>query len=549
MTCDIPCEQIRNSEKIVEILTTSVWEKDKHPGEPPPLTNDDLKPHEPVQVIHDRAGGFKLDMIRKMPIPLVKRNFGVKTPIYGTPELDKELNEVRKEIDNLDATVEAIEEHHALLWKRYKTLLNARMFFTFGVFLIADFAERIEAIDQMSEAVWQVEVKMPHPLAPVVRACLIERTHRTIKTATVDHTNQLTTKPYIISEVTRRKWEPVGSVDAVEVDGEPIVTKMRQPPGRWVTDDEAWEAKAYKPKGTQGELMPMPRQRYKIETPIMLIAYQKWGDNLKASLASDVAILMSIAYAANEPLILPVKDGAKLLARGQDGKMRKPQPPDEHRFERAFSCVHGMAAWIEDKRGIPRFYPLTACDRFSDNRVSIAAASWARERKDGRWTLTAGFGVAAQNRLKGNAHNNNIWRVVTGVEYWLARDKFCAKGTHKGISQALTPKSGITGPGDWYDLTWKELMMIAGDVWDLNNKKENERSYQRFKKIRNALIQYGYQGKSLNTPAEAGDTVEFLFYGKSGKVKVRATARFVEGARKAKKNDWKTTGLGEFLGF
>ena len=35
-------------------------------------------------------------------------------------------------------------------------------------------------------------------------------------------------------------------------------------------------------------------------------------------------------------------------------------------------------------------------------------------------TFTAGFGVAGQNRLKGNAHNNNIWRVIIGIEYYLA---------------------------------------------------------------------------------------------------------------------------------
>ena len=198
---------------------------------------------------------------------------------------------------------------------------------------------------------------------------------------------------------------------------------------------------------------------------------------------------------------------------------------------------------------MPRFYPLTACDRFPDNRVSIAAASWARERKDGRWTLTAGFGVAGQNRLKGNAHNNNVWRVITGVEYWLARERFTSRGTYKKLSQALTPASGTTGPGNWYNFKWQELMMIAGDVWDLNDKDANWKAYQRFNKIRNALIQYGYQVKNLNTPAEAGDTVEFLFSGNNGKVKARATARFVEGAWKARGGNWQTVNLDNFLGF
>ena len=416
-------------------------------------------------------------------------------------------------------------------------------------FDLADIAERVKKVNQTWLSALDIDASLKHPIEPMIRAWQQEQTHRTIKTATVDQAQALTTIPYAVSEVNRRRWEIAGSVDAIEVDGEPIVTHINQLPGRWVSDDAAWESKAYKPKNASGDLMPMPTQRDNIETPIPLVAYTKWGDNLKASLASDVAQLMSIAYAANEPLILSVKDGASLLSRGQDGELRRPRTPDERRFERAFSCVHGMAAWIEDERGIPRFYPLTACDRLSDNRVSIAAANWARDRKKGRWTLTAGFGVAGQNRLKGNAHKNNVWRVVTGVEYWLARERFAARGPHKKFSQAMIPASGTTGPGNWYTLNWQELMMIAGDVWDLSDKSAKGRAYKRFQKVRDALIQDGYQVKNLNTSAEAGDTVEFLFEGKDGKLKVRATERFVEGAKKANRHDWQTVNLSDFLGF
>ena len=90
--------------------------------------------------------------------------------------------------------------------------------------------------------------------------------------------------------------------------------------------------------------------------------------------------------------------------------------------------------------------------------------------------------------------------------------------------------------------------MVAGDVWDWIDKQANDRAYQRFNKIRNALIQHGYKVKNLNRAAEAGDTIEFLFEGKGGKVKVRATARFVEGAQKAKRQDWQTVSLTDFLG-
>ena len=137
----------------------------------------------------------------------------------------------------------------------------------------------------------------------------------------------------LVPEVNRRKWEIEGSVDAIEVDGEPIITHIKQLPGTFSDD-----VKVLKPKGTQGELMPMPTQRNNMEIPIPLIAYQKYGKNLGSAIASDTAQLMTLAYAANEPLILSVEEGASLLARGEDGEFRPPRASDEQRFENAYAC-------------------------------------------------------------------------------------------------------------------------------------------------------------------------------------------------------------------
>ena len=537
------------AEKILAGIAKGIWKNDGYEGEPPPITPDDLKPHEPVQIAHDRAGGLKLDTIREMPIPLVRQMFEVEGPIYRTPEIDQALNGVSKEFENLDATVAAIEENHSSLWKKYNTLFSASAFFTFGVFLIEDLAERIEAIHQMWIKVKEAKVDIPYPLEKVVRQWLIEQTHRTMKSATIDHANQLTTTPFVISDVNRRKWERVGRIDTVEVDGELIITQIRQIPGA-VHDAKKGGLNVYKPKGTQGEFLPMETKRSNMEIPIPLVAYQEFGDNLRSAIAPDVAQLLTIACAANDPLILTIEEGASLLARSEDGGLRKIQSSDKQRFINAFACIYGgMPIWVKNK-DFTDFVPLTACDRFSDGRISIAPASWLRDRGAGQWTLTAGFGRAGQSRLKGDAHNNNVWRVVGGVEYWLARAQFKSKGTHRNISQALIPANGTTGPGNWQTLTWQGLMMIAGDVWDWNDRTAYKRAHKRFEKVKSALIQHGYEIKKLNRPAEAGDTVEFLFgKRKDGKVQVRATARFVEGARKARGNNWQTASLSEFLGF
>ena len=128
-------------------------------------------------------------------------------------------------------------------------------------------------------------------------------------------------------------------------------------------------------------------------------------------------------------------------------------------------------------------------------------------------------------------------------------------GHFKRVSQELTPANGDTGPGAWQELTWQELMMIAGDVWDLNDKTAMAKAYKRFEKVRAMLKQAGYGTPSLGRKgAPAGDTVEFFFRAgnpRRGRTKVytRASERFVEAARKARNHEWEQVSLTEFLGW
>ena len=505
--------------EILESTIKAMKRSGTYSGEGPMPTPDDIAPHLPVQIAH----GSTASEVQKAYVQVTLKTMSI----------------TGKKISDFD-------DDERSLYDQYLRLGDLHNFFLVRLSLVEDSEERIEQTYLRWLEAQEFIPDLPYPFAPIVSAWQREQNHRTPQTATVDHVRDLITVPYAVSEVNRRKWEIECSVDAIEVDGEPIITHIKQLPGTFSDD-----VKVLTPTGTLGELMPMPTQRNNMEIPIPLIAYQKYGKNLGSPIASDTAQLLTLAYAANEPLILSVKEGASLLARGEDGGFRPPRASDEQRFENAYASIQ-MAAWITDERGIDRFYPLTACDRFSDNRVSIAAAGWARERKEGRWTLTAGGGVAGQNRLKDDAHNNNVWRVITGVEYWLARERFSRKGPYAEISQALIPASGTTGPGDWYTLSWQELMMIAGDIWDQKDEAANERAYKRFYKVRQSLTEHGYQVKKLHTPAEAGDTVEFLFEIKRGRgraqVKVRATSRFVEGARKAKRHDWRTVNLSDWIG-
>ena len=142
-------------------------------GEPLIPTPNDIKRYETVQILHDRNGGLNLDTIRDMYPVQVRQMFGVEGPIYQTPEISDALDAVQDELENIDATVGEFEQSHPALWEKSNVLFMASAFFGFGVFLIESLEERIEAIHQK----WletRDYVNMPHPLAPIVRACLTE---------------------------------------------------------------------------------------------------------------------------------------------------------------------------------------------------------------------------------------------------------------------------------------------------------------------------------------------------------------------------------------
>ena len=155
----------RTAQEILNALIVVIWKKYGTAEDEPPIpTPDDIKPHEPVQIIHDRNGGLNIDTIRAMKPIEVREMFGVEGTIYHTPELNREVENIGK------LTIgEALERYPGLRGKPIE-LYTARDFFAFEVFLIEDIDERIEAIHRQWLDLRKVDVEIPHPLAPIVSA-------------------------------------------------------------------------------------------------------------------------------------------------------------------------------------------------------------------------------------------------------------------------------------------------------------------------------------------------------------------------------------------
>ena len=405
--------------------------------------------------------------------------------------------------------------------------------------------------------------KENHPLASLITAW--QDRPRTAETASTSQAKGMVRVPYRASEVLRREWRPFdGDVKATIVDGEPLAARMTDvtPPSK------GKKLRVFVSKG-QGQLGLTISTKRQIEPkPVPLIAFESFSDDLRSPLATDVAILMTIAHASNQDIRLTSAEGARFLARGRDGKVRsRVRDTDVQRFENAFGALHGMSEWVLCPDGIYRLYPLIMTDRINDDEVEFGPPTWAKNER-GLYTLSGAFGHASASRLIGQANDGGLWRTIVGVEYWLARGQ--ARYSKKqermvGPAKTLRPATGKTGPGEWQKITWRQLLILSGDYWDHTDKKEEAKARKRYERRIERLQGYGtvktesgkrvkkkiypsYFTPSLGSaPAEAGDTVEF-FKSDRGHINVRATARFVEAAKLADEEQFEIMRLADFMG-
>ena len=394
-----------------------------------------------------------------------------------------------------------------------------------------------------------LEYKGQYPLASIMEAW-IKRPRRIDQASASTVNDTLIIIPRPISETNRTRWQLKGEVKAVLVDGEPIGRNADL--GTYIDEHQAGKRKARKalvhtPAESDGQISLIFKQQRMPgfgDTPIPLIAFKEYGGDLRQSIAFDVAQLLCLTFASDQDLIMDVKEGTRLLTRGKDGKFRRIKPTDEQRFEQAFLAVWGMGVFLDFGDGVSRFFPLTNVERIDKETVKLAKPLWYKNEKE-MWTLSAGFGKVGAARLSGKASGGGIWRFVAGSEYFLARDTWAMRGPDKRIAKALLPANGKTGAGQWQKLGWKAFLAVGGDIFDWKDVTENAKARKRFERLKGQLKAAKYVTESLGRkPAEAGDTVEFHFA--YGQVSVRATARFVEGAKLAQKQQWEHIKLTDY---
>ena len=558
----------KKSNKIIQTGINLLWAKEKRAGTPPKL---DKPRHDLFDWVRSRhwtrpdAPSCFLSCSKRVAqcnITLLQHELSE----HEGEELSE--SEIRDLMDNYDA--HSSSSTNALFYQKDIWFVKRRPKVTLvslsdlaqdrqTSFGRALFGRGIASLHQLFKLACKWDNTLKHPLIPLFEEFLTHLTTRNIRTATVDAVNDCAPLPKHVGDINGARWGIYGSnVDIITVDNEPITSRITDlsEAGRIHFDSpsQANGLRVYTPYGSDGGPqypINFKRQspRLPIDLPVALIAFKIFGGDLRSSLAQDVAHLLTIAYISNQSLVLTPHDGAHLLAQSEEGSPRnRIRASDEQRFENAFMAMRFMCVFLEDSRGVVRMFELVDARRLDiKGTVLIGKPEWWN-RSHGNWTLTSAFGRAAQNRLRGDAHQNQLWRVPTGAETWLARSPFSTRGQHAGIASALIPANGrSTGAGAWYDMDWRLLLTLSGDSWNRNDKTQEKRERKRWDTIRESLSDSGYVVGHLNRPAPAGDTVEFMLM--RGGVKVRASQRFCEAARKAKRQDFERIPLTDFIGF
>ena len=381
-----------------------------------------------------------------------------------------------------------------------------------------------------------------HPLAPVVDAW--QRRAPDLRGATVtatvhDNANGgMIRRPVLLSTVRRVAWRPDPEgpdplVTGAVVDGQPMAAQRPD-----TTDLFPVRKRRPRRKFKPGEQAALPLPVVPpIPHDLRLVALADLaGDPL---LQGDVLALLAFAWAADRPLVLLEREGAKLLSRHRDGHPRPPVDTDFPRFWEAAAALRallafdpgGSGAWVDLATvEVPRIRPV--------DRVTIGPPAWARGEHVGKWTLTAEASAASIARAV-SGEQGMAGRIVTGIEYRLAAGYTGRPGT---VAPDLRPadRRRKASAGPLVELDWRTCLRLAGAWWDATNPVADKAALARYRRAVTTLERRGYFVPDSNPRAEApaGDSVEIFSRRSGGRGRpagllVRASARFVEAARLA----------------
>ena len=382
----------------------------------------------------------------------------------------------------------------------------------------------------------------PSPKVPVV--------HRSVAVLTTKSTDDdrqapaLVKVPNVMITAALASWEESPDVDAVSVDDLPIATMEATRPVR-----------AQRPKrviGTQGELFRLPGTK---AAESMVLQRMQWlerdGIDHRSPLPSDVYFMLSLACGMTGSADVDIDTIAAWLAGKTSTEGMRPDRLQPLR-ERAWAALSYSRTWFRLPSG--HYTALLDVNTVNMPQGVVRLTSWDWSKAKGLgWRLTGA--VANVNaRSTGPQGCGTFARIVAGIEDYINASGPVGQG---GIPELLVAQ-GKGGPGPVRFIPYPEIMARAGFVWDDSSTSAMKKLWldtcNRFEAKGYELPKSQNGIPILNAEAQVGDTIEIVEVVKGnrrgpGGVRVRASARFIEGRiRASRKGGFTPTPLRDVFG-
>lgn len=380
----------------------------------------------------------------------------------------------------------------------------------------------LEAVQRLWECVDTQDLK--HPLAALIEGWLereqFKREASTrVRVLTAGEDN-LTRIPNNAKTAALATWEEMPDAVVIEVDGQPVSTRLQYP-------------RRARPKRREaGELMPLPGtgQAGDLRLALLHDLEQYAGIDRRNPLPGDTLSLLTFGAAITGPARLHADQLGAMLAGQFDPAGATPAKRERWR-NRAWAAVRWASSWQKLPNGHWRqLLGITTAD-LADGYLRVYPFRWDQHGKGYRLT-----GVLT-NQATRQDKRGSLGRLAAGIEDYIAAAPTPARDRR---SRLLIPdKRGGPGPASEL-IPYPVLMARAGFYFDLTAERDRDATKKLWQRLCAQLKERGYLLPKISAEAEAGDTFEIVEIVKGrpgpgtnlGGVRIRASARFIEAQSK-----------------
>lgn len=364
----------------------------------------------------------------------------------------------------------------------------------------------------------RTDAGLKHPLAPLIEGYLNPPIDPDKAKVLVTAKHSLARIPNRTQTVALATWEKLPCVVIVEVDGEPMASKLCFAPRRPIG-----------PPGQSQLRLPGLQSAIDLRLALLRDIDRERENDRRNPIRSDTWQTLAIGSAITTRMTLHVDQLGALIA----GRLKVPTRNTEKKTLRARAWA--VVGWVTLSMPTPRghWLPILAIDYGRDlpeGHLRIWPYNWEEQGHGYRLT-----GTLTKQKIRAEYKGGSLTQLAAGIEDYLGASG--QMSTRDRTPRLLVPtKPG--GPGTVSEfITYPQLLAQSGFFFDWRDPKQRNAAKSLWRRLQHALKERGYvldSPENVRAEARAGDTFEIVEIvtgtprGGFGGLRIRASARMIE---------------------